>query len=184
MHIKRNAKRHGSAARALALACLLLFGAGVAFGQDTQAPAAAADQEFTVTDLLKLPGRVVGKGSNTTPKGLHKLRSYRVEEVALPHITNVELKGQHVPVTKAFRVTITGGPFAVRALPPVIWLDDVAIGYGIESEDLDAITVVTYDESLLRDGATIYLSYGDKENKQERTALPEKLKLGTKGVQP
>jgi hypothetical protein len=185
MHIERNAPRHMRAAQLVALACLLLLSCGAAFAQ--AAPTAAApttDQEFTVTELLKLPGKVVGRGSNTTPKGLFKLRSYRVEEVALPHIAEVELRGQRVAITKAFRVTITGGPFAVRALPPVVWLDDVALGYGIESEDLDEITVVTYDEAALRDGASLYLSYGDKENKKERTALPEKLKLDTKGVQP
>jgi hypothetical protein len=181
MDMERNTRsRLHRAARVLAVACLLLVGAGAAFGQD--AGAQAADQEFTVTDLLKLPGKVVGKGTNATPHGLFKLRSYRVEEVALPHITNVELHGQRAAVAKAFRVTITGGPFAVRALPPVVWVDDVALGYGIESEDLDAITVVTYDEAALRDGATLYLSYGDKENKHDRAELPEKLKLGAKGV--
>jgi hypothetical protein len=183
MHMERNAGRRLNAARVVAVACLLLLSSAVTtFGQD--AGGSAPDQEFTVTELLKLPGKVVGKGTNATPQGLHKLRSYRVEEVALPRITNVELRGQRAAVTKAFRVTITGGPFAVRALPPVIWIDDVALGYGIESEDLDAITVVTYDEAVLKDGATLYLSYGDKENKKERAALPEKLKLDSKGVQP
>jgi hypothetical protein len=66
----------------------------------------------------------------------------------------------------------------VRALPAVVWIDDEAVGYGVESEDLDAITVVTFDASLIREGATLYLSYGDKENKKDRTALPEKLTLG------
>jgi hypothetical protein len=124
----------------------------------------------------------VGKGSNAAPRGLLKLRSYRVEEVALPRVTEVELRGQRVAVTKAFRVTVTGGPFAVRALPPVVWIGDVAVGYGIESEDLTEITVVTYDESLLREGAAIYLSYGDKENLKDRAALPERLKLDAKGT--
>jgi hypothetical protein len=81
-------------------------------------------------------------------------------------------------VSRAFRVTVTGGPFPIRALPAVVWIGDAAVGYGVESEDLDAITAVTFDESLLRDGATVYLSYGDKENKSERSALPEKLDLG------
>jgi hypothetical protein len=183
MHTERNAGRRLSAARVVAIACLLLLsGTAAAFGQD--AGGASADQEFTVTELLKLPGKVVGRGANATPRGLFKLRSYRVEEVALPRITNVDVRGQRAAVTKAFRVTITGGPFAVRALPPVVWVDDVALGYGIESEDLDAITVVTYDEAALKDGATLYLSYGDRENKKERAALPEKLKLDSKGVQP
>jgi hypothetical protein len=184
MHTDQNVKRRWRTARVGVVACLLLLlsCAGAALGQD--AGAAAATQEFTVSELLKLPGKVVGKGINVTPKGLLRLRSYRVEEVALPRVTDVELRGQRIAVTKAFRITITGGPFSVRALPPVIWLDDVAVGYGVESEDLDEITVVTYDESLLRDGAALYLSYGDKENKKDRTALPEKLKLDAKGVQP
>lgn len=172
--------RRGRAARVLAVAALLLLvSAGTVFGQDADA---GADQEFTVTDLLKLPGEVVGRGGNSAPTGALKLRSYRVEEVALPRFTEVEVRGQKVAVVKAFRVTVTGGPFAVRALPPVIWVGDVALGYGVESEDLTEITVVTFDESLLRDGASLYLSYGDKKSREKRTALPEKLKLGAKGV--
>ncbi|HEU4595749.1 MAG TPA: hypothetical protein VFS10_11465 [Pyrinomonadaceae bacterium] len=178
MHSERNIwSRRGSGARLLAAACLLLLTAGTAFGQS----AGAGDQEFSVTDLLKLPGRVVGRGSNATPQGLLKLRSYRIEEVELPRFTEVELRGQRVAVVKAFRVTVTGGPFQARALPPVIWVDDVALGFGVESEDLSEITVVTYDEEALREGASIYLSYGDKENKKGRIALPEKLKLNAKG---
>ena len=181
MHMERNlpALRRGLA-RVLAVACLLLAGAVAASAQG--APAGDPDQEFTMTDLLKLPGRVIGRGVNTAPRGLLKLRSYRVEEVTLPRVTEVELRGQRVAVTKAFRLTVTGGPFAVRALPPVVWIGDVAVGYGVESEDLTEITVVTYDESLLQDGAAIYLSYGDKENLKDRTALPERLKLDAKGT--
>ena len=182
MHMERNAQKLcRGVVRALAVACLLLVGAGAAFGQEAAgAGGAAQEEEFTVTELLKLPGRVVGRGRNEAPKGLLKLRSYRVEEVTLPRITNVEVRGQRVAVSKAFRLTITGDQFPVRALPPVVWVDDVAVGYGVESEDLTEITVVTYDESLLREGATLYLSYGDKENREDRTALPERLKLDAK----
>ena len=100
--------------------------------------------------------------------------------MTLPAAVEVEVGGKRVEVSRAFRVTVTGGPFPVRALPAVVWIDDVAVGYGVESEDLDAITAVTFDASLLREGATLYVSYGDKENKDDRTALPEKLKLGAK----
>jgi hypothetical protein len=183
MHMERNASRRlNPAPRLLAALCLLLLAAGAAFGQETGAQGQAADEEFTVTDLLKLPGRVVGRGENATPRGQLKLRSYRVEEVTLPRIAEVEVRGRRMSVSRAFRVTITGGPFDVRAMPAVVWVDDVAVGYGIESEDLSEITAVTYDEELLRDGATLYLSYGDKENKEGRAALPEKLKRDAKGV--
>jgi hypothetical protein len=148
-------------------------------GPQARAQAASDDaQEPSMTDLLKLPGRIVGESAATRAAGKLKVKNYRVEELTLPAPARVEVAGKRVEVTRAYRLTVTGGPFPVRALPPVVWIDDVAVGYGVESEDLDAITAVTFDESLIREGATIYVSYGDKENKSDRTALPEKLTLG------
>ena len=140
------------------------------------------NQELTVSDLLKLPGKTLGEGVNNRAIGKYKVASFRVEEVALPHTMEVEIRGQKMQASRAFRLNVTGGPFPVRALPPVVWIDDTPVGYGVENEDLNTITVVTFDSSLLREGATIYLSYGDKEDKTDRVALPEKLTLnGPKG---
>ena len=181
-------RRHGWKSILLTTSFLFLFSAcgSLAFAQDTPAstpdPDTASNQEVTVTDILKLQGRVLGEGRNARAVGQHKVASYRVEEVTLPRMQDVKIKGETRSVGKAFRLTIKGGPFPVRAMPPVIWLDETAIGYGIENEDLNEITVITYDESTLKEGSTIYLSYGDKQNKEDRTALPEKLKLnGAKG---
>ena len=132
-----------------------------------------------MSDLLKMPGKVVAESDAPRAVGKFNVKNYRVEELTLPAAVSVEIGGKRVETSRAFRVTLTGGPFPVRALPAVVWIDDEAVGYGVESEDLDAITAVTFDESLIREGATFYLSYGDKENKKDRTALPEKLKLGT-----
>src|SRR5215207_7976939 len=160
------------------LLVLVLTGAVQAQAQD--APDAA--QEPKLSDLLKMPGRVIAESDAPRASGKLKVKNYRVEELTLPAPVEVEVGGRRVEVSRAFRVTVTGGPFPVRALPAVVWIDDVAVGYGVESEDLDALTAVTFDASLLRDGATLYVSYGDKENKEDRTALPERLKLGvTKG---
>jgi hypothetical protein len=162
---------------------LFLFSACASLASAQDAPAASndsnasANQEVTVTDILKMRGRVLGEGTNARAVGHHKLKSYRVEEVTLPQMKEVKINGETRSVGRAFRLTITGAEFPVRAMPAVIWLDETAIGYGIESEDLTAITVITYDEAALKDGATIYLSYGDKQNKEGRAALPEKLKL-------
>jgi hypothetical protein len=133
---------------------------------------------LTVSDILKLPGRVIGEGQNTRTVGHHKVKTYRVEEVTLPQMREVEIKGETRTVGRAFRVTVKGGPFPVRAMPPVIWVGDTAVGFGVENEELTEITAVTYDDSLIVEGATLYLSYGDKEKKDDRTALPEKLTLG------
>ena len=142
----------------------------------TQQANGPANQEgLTMPDLLKLPGELLGKGRNTRPAGQFKLLSYKVEELALPRSMKVELRGQQAEVDKAWRLTLTGGPFPVRALPAVVWVDDQIVGYGVENERLSAITVITFDRSLLREGGTISLSYG--EDKQGRAKLPEKLSL-------
>ncbi|MFL6334257.1 MAG: hypothetical protein ACJ754_13165 [Pyrinomonadaceae bacterium] len=159
----------------LSLLLLVLTGTLQARAQD--AHAADKAQEPTMSDLLKMPGKVLAESDAPAPAGRLKLKNYRVEELTLPTAVEVEVGGKRVEVSRAFRVTVTGGPFPVRALPAVVWIDDVAVGFGVESEDLDAITAVTFDASLLREGATLYVSYGDKENKDGRTALPEKLKL-------
>lgn len=130
-----------------------------------------------MSDLLKLPGNILAQGSNTKAVSAFKVTTYRVEEVVLPRTIEVAICAQKVHLGKALRLTVMGGPFPVRALPPVIWVDDTVVGYGIESVDLDAITAVTFDYSLLREGATIYLSYGDKTDKDGRVAVPERLKL-------
>jgi hypothetical protein len=155
---------------------LLLIGStSLALAQESQTN--AANQELTLTEILNLPGKILGEGVNRKAVGKYKVASYRVEEVNLPRVQEVEIRGEKVQATKAFRVTLIGGPFPVRAMPPVIWIDDVAVGYGVENEDLTEITVVTYDLALLREAATLYLSYGDKSNKEDRNRVPEKLKL-------
>jgi hypothetical protein len=159
---------------------LIIGSASVASAQNNAAT--QNEQELSVSDLLKLPGKTLGESVSARATGKYKVANFRVEEVALPRTIEVEVRGQKIQSSSAFRISVTGGPFPVRALPPVIWIDDTAVGYGVENEDLDAITVITYDSSLLREGATIYLSYGDKEDKKDRSALPEKLKLdGPKG---
>jgi hypothetical protein len=160
---------------ALGLMLVLIGGAHFALAQEPETK--TASQEMQMTDLLKLPGRVLGEGANTKAVGKFKVARYRVEEVDLPRTTEVQIRGAKVQASKAYRVTLVGGPFPVRAMPPVIWIDDVAVGYGVENEDLTEITVVTYDPTLLREAATLYLSYGDKKNKDDRAEVPEKLKL-------
>ncbi|HZI17276.1 MAG TPA: hypothetical protein VEY09_01645 [Pyrinomonadaceae bacterium] len=159
---------------AAAILLLLAAGQSAVFAQ-SQAP---ATQEIALSELLSLPGTVIGQGRNERAAGPHKVATYRVEHLTLPRPVTAEIGGKKTETAEAFRLTILGGPFPVRALPPVVWVDDVAVGYGVESEDLTAITVVTFDRALLREGASIYLSYGDKENREDRSELPEKLSLG------
>jgi hypothetical protein len=155
----------GAKKTALIIGILLFSVASLALGQN----------EISIADLMKLPGTVIAKGSNTQPVGISRLLTYRVEQLSLPEPITVELQGQAVQVDKAWRVTVTGGPFPVRALPPVIWIGETVVGIGVENERLSEVTVITFDRSLLRPGSAVAVSYGpDKETRQE---LPEKLNL-------
>lgn len=109
------------------------------------------------------------------PAKASRLLTYRIEEVTLPQPAKVTVGGEDIRVNKAWRITIMGGPFPVRAMPPTIWVGDTLLGQGAESPDLSSITAVTFDGSILVEGAPIALSYG-KEGR--RMVLPEKLSFG------
>jgi hypothetical protein len=158
----------------LTLALLLLLACALSVALARQIPTLPQKNPHS-PDLLDLPGRLISEGSNTSPSGTLKVVRYRLEELSLAAPLKVDIRGRQVETDKAWRLTITGGPFAVRALPAVIWVDKVAIGVGQESEQLDEIRVVTFDRSSLREGGTISLSYGTSF--EERTELPEKLSL-------
>jgi hypothetical protein len=133
------------------------------------------DKEFPVRELLQLPGKVVGEAKSTRPSTDLKLTGYRVEEVQLPRTATAEIRGQQVVIDKAWRVTVQGGPFPVRALPAMIWIDDQIVGIGVENETLSQITAITFDSSLIREGGVISVSYG--EDKESRRKLPQGLQL-------
>lgn len=133
------------------------------------------NQELPLRQLAQLPGNVIGEAKSTRPNGDLRLTGYTVEEVNLPRSLNVEIHGQQVAVNKAWRVTVNGGPFAVRALPAVVWIDDQVVGNGIENETLTQITAITFDSSVIREGGVVSISYG--EDKESRRKFPQALKL-------
>ena len=135
----------------------------------------SSENDIAIAQMHKLAGRVLAQGKNDQPAGELKLRTYLVEEVTTARPLQVEISGLKTEVSRGWRVTITGGPFVVRAMPAMIWIDNVLLGFGVESADLQKISVITFDRSLLRDGAAISLSYG--ENDPARTELPERLAL-------
>ena len=137
------------------------------------------NKELPVRELLKLPGKVLTDTKTTGSSGDLKLTGYRVEELQLPRSVTADVRGQQLTVDRAWRVTVTGGPFPVRAMPAVIWIDDQIAGYGIENETLTQITAITFDSSLIHEGGVVSLSYG--ENKEGRVRLSQKLQLKREG---
>lgn len=129
-------------------------------------------------EIIKLPGKLLTETKTDSPTSDLKLTGYRIEEVALPRTVTTQISGQQISTNTAWRVTVTGGPFPVRALPAVIWVDDQIAGYGIENEELSEITVITFDRSLLRNGAVISLSYGPAKENRIRFSQKLQLKIG------
>lgn len=170
--------KRGLVARTVACAVVLIpvLLAGGAAAVAQQNP---ANKELPLRELAKLPGKLLSEAKTAKQSGELKLTGYRVEEVQLPRNINAEVRGQQVVVNRAWRVTITGGPFPVRAMPAVIWIDDQIVGYGIENETLSQITAITIDDSLLREGGVVSLSYGD--NKESRVQLPQRIQLKREG---
>jgi hypothetical protein len=137
------------------------------------------DKEIPVRELLSVPGKLVSEAKSSRPTAELGLTGYRVEEIKLPRQLNMELHGQQVAVDKAWRVTVQGGPFPVRAMPAVIWIDDEIAGYGIENETLSQITAVVFDSALIREGAVVSVSYG--EDKERRVRISQRLRLTREG---
>ncbi|HJP94384.1 MAG TPA: hypothetical protein VJ875_20655 [Pyrinomonadaceae bacterium] len=140
---------------------------------------AQANREAPLRELLKAPGKLISEAKSARPTTDLRLTGYRVEEIQLPRSLTVEVRGQQVAVDKAWRVTVQGGPFPVRALPAVIWIDDQIVGTGIENETLSQITAITFDSSLIRAGGAVSISYGD--DKDNRRTLSQKLQLKREG---
>ena len=155
---------------------LLFAGAAAAFAQQNTPP---QNKEVPVRELLKLQGKVISEAKSTRPTGDLKLTGYRVEELTLPRSLTVEVQGREQVVDKAWRVTVQGGPFPVRAMPAVIWIDDQIVGNGIENETLSQITAITFDSSLIREGGVVSISYG--ENKEDRQTIAQRLQLRREG---
>ena len=140
---------------------------------------AQRNKELPVRELLSAPGKLISEAKSARPTTELKLTGYRVEEVKLPRQLNVEVRGQQVAVDKAWRVTLQGGPFPVRAMPAVIWIDDEIAGYGIENTTLSQITAITFDSSLIREGGVVSISYG--EDKEGRVRISQRLHLTREG---
>src|SRR5689334_1924792 len=141
---------------AIAVALLPLLAGSLGFAQqNAQRTASPANKELPLREIIKLPGKLLAETKTTGPAGNLKLTGYRVEEVTLSQSLATEVRGQQVNVNKAWRVTVTGGPFPVRALPAVVWVDDQIVGYGIENETLSQITAVTFDDSVIHDGGVV-----------------------------
>jgi hypothetical protein len=123
-------------------------------------PAAAAPRaRLDLAAIQELPGRVIGQGTNREPAGELRLRSFVLEEVALPRPVQAMVDGRRAEVETAWRLTVTGERFPVRAMPAVLLIDDQPVATGIENSDLTRLSFLIFNKRWLRPGASLALTY-------------------------
>ncbi|MGH9936724.1 MAG: hypothetical protein ACREAM_10795 [Blastocatellia bacterium] len=190
---KTDAERRGGAIHrglfAVALGLLAVLPLGAA-GQDATRAAgkpatirdaqssARVNPQLTLVELFSLPGRIIAQGTNEEPAGALGLKTYRLEEVTLPQPFQAQVNGVARQMRIAYRFTVTGGPFRVRSLPPVLWIDGEPFIQVQESEDLSALVTIVFNRSILQEGASITVSYGLED--PNPVTLPERLSFSNR----
>ena len=158
--------------------CLLLLALGVSpVVRAQESPTSSQDTQVRKKAELhtRAKGKVIAEGRNT--KDLEKLpvERYTVEELELAEPVEAEVAGRKTEVYQAYRITIFGGPFELRAMPLLLFIDDKSPLVGVEGRNLDRVTFILYDRALLRDGATLTVGYG-----VGNIELTDRLSLGEK----
>jgi hypothetical protein len=111
-----------------------------------------------IVDLYSLIGDLVAEAVFAEPATRYEVRSYKIEELSLPHPMAFSIDGETADVSRAWRITVTGGPFPVRAQGYYIWVDDTSLPAKEAAEGLIGFII---QASTLREGAKIGVSYGD-----------------------
>ena len=120
-------------------------------------------------------GKVIAEGRNTKASEQVPVEWYTVEELKLDEPIEAEIGGKKTEVYQAYRITVVGGPFQIRAMALLLAIDDKTTLVGILAGKPDKATFILYDGSLLREGATFTVGYG-----VGNIELTDKLRLGEK----
>lgn len=177
MSTEKTVKRPSRRSNAPVVICLLLIIGAVPAVQAQDPPPSAQDVQVRRKAELhtRKGGKVIAEGKNEKASEHVRVKRFTVEELQLDEPVEVEIEGKKTEVYQAFRITVFGGPFQIRAMAPLLHIDDKPPLVGVESRDLDSVTFILYDRSLLREGATLTVGYGTAN-----IELTDKLRLGEK----
>jgi hypothetical protein len=132
-------------------------------------------------------GTTISEWTSTTATDLYRLTGYRLEEVLLPGIISCRVdapdssgrvREQTFTVDKVWRFTISSErPYHQTALPWFLWLDNKIVGLAQQNALVQGrIVVLVYDRELIKEGATIGISYSSNTKPEE--TLSSKLNIG------
>ena len=158
--------------------CLLLLMIGAVPEMRAQ-ESSTSSQDTQVRRKFELytraKGKVIAEGRNTKASEQVPVERYTVEELKLDEPIEAEIGGKKTEVYQAYRITVVGGPFQIRAMALLLAIDDKITLVGVESRNADRVIFILYDRSLLREGATFTVGYG-----VGNIELTDKLRLGEK----
>ena len=122
---------------------------------------------------LKLRGKSIARGVNERPAQTYLLRSYQIEVITLPRPMTclVEVAGnnriteQSRTFDRFWRISVAGDRINdLQGLIWHVWLDNRIVGgtgVGVRGTGAgNELVVPVYDRELLREGATVGVSYG------------------------
>jgi hypothetical protein len=156
--------------------CLLLLMIGASpEAQAQESPTSSQDTQIRRKAELhtRAEGKIIAEGRNTNASEQVPVNRYTVEELTLDEPLEAEIDGKKTEVYQAYRITVFGGPFHLRAMALLLKIDDKTTLVGVEGPKLDKVTFILYDRSQLREGATLAIGYG-----AVGIELTDKLSLG------
>jgi hypothetical protein len=138
------------------------------------------DTVATCDGFRKLRGPVIAEGRNAEPTRFLDLESYSIEEVVLPGsltcVVNIsDSRGRITEQIKTFdrfyRIAVATKRSDTSIVAGwFIWIDDMLAGQAAIGHS--EVVAILYDRTLLREGATLSVSYGAEG---QRVAFPQTL---------
>ena len=127
-------------------------------GQDTPVPRVRFVEPMP-WDIHALEGSIIAEGTTADESTSSSIKSYRIEEITLPSPYTVELYGEVVEATMAWRITITGGPFVTASRTDLILIDQ-QIFAGAVNRTPSSLVGYSFDDSLIREGGIVSAAIG------------------------
>ena len=129
--------------------------------------------------LYELPGVVIAKGGNTTPRGRYGLLTYRVEAVSLPKMSTFTSADKTYTVNEVWRVIIIATePFPITSMGESMRIGNISLKAG---SSLNQLVAIVFNASILKEGAIISVGLVGTPND---TVLSETLHLASSPYNP
>lgn len=176
MFTEKTIKPPPSRSNAAVFISLLLLALGAApIVRAQESPKSAQDVQVRRKAELhsRGKGKLLAEGRNARVSEHVPVNRFTVEEIELDEPIEAEIEGKKTDVYQAYRITIFGGPFHLRATPLTLKIDDKTTLIGVEGGKGDKATFILYDRSLLLGAPTLTVGYG-----AVNIELTDKLNLG------